>query len=1262
MRVIDFSARPIPPHLIKEAGYAGVVVYVSESRPGTNFGAKPVVREYADGLRAEGLEIVSNFQFGKPGGAVPSDFTRGFDGGVADATTALRLHGAAGGPDDAPIIFSVDDNVDLRTWNDVAVHWFRGINSVLGVERTGIYGHSRVCAWAIQDEVIGRSTTPGHHWIWQTRAWSQGEREPAAVLFQDVVDTQSNPGPLVGDIRVDVNEVLADDFGQWSRDRSAARLAAPPQFDEDTSIRSPYCGPRQADVLWFVLHTEDGASGSARNLARYLSNNDRKVSYHYTVDDEGHVFNIVDTDLLANSVFEPGNSRSINLCFASTDADWSRQTWLDRMQHGIDIAAHIAVRDARRYGLRPQVISRAEANRWESGITDHGAIVEATHVGDHTDVGSGFPWDYFIQKVNEAAGARARGRDIVVRSSSDYPGVTLVEGATGRHVTAIQQRLNVVTHAGLLVDGEFADRTRRAVTKFQRSVGLGADGEVDATTWRALFSEPSEVSRGSRGSTIVEDDEDVSHSFDVPDAAKAVRSRRGVGATVDVPQLDRRGRGVARGPAPYRMVTGPGITSSVQMELADLGIMRWDPERQAIAAMFGDNFSFSWGQDWKSPSIVMYDNDFNVRGIPTAGNGIAQNQNRQQLWKYAHSNGYFDTVLPCDFIKIGDWWHVAVMLSKGKLDVEGAQFVTEFWRSRDLVSWEWTGPKLEHWGGHPGNTMLTFDRIGDWVYIFGSGGLTRNKPVWMWRNRADQFPGGLWEPWGWDGFRWDWNIPNEATPILQGEYAELCFRYIDGNCVLSYLEGGRMTARTVQFPEDNWQDGAHFVDYVHDYEIQNLYGGYIAPGSHLNEDNGMKFFVSQWLDEWNYRVYLVEGTLFATGPVVRSVPPDLRARGVRDVPVVEDRDMFPLPDGYYWGPLDGPEESLSNRAGTEEQSSIDGLRRWQEAVGIAASGVYDDATKEAAAHMQYLLGWTPTLGSAQRGVIRVYEWDEVIRNGWRVPAPEQPTDPRTVASPDGYEIGWYPGPGYSEGHGPHLRIYLHTTENQDWITKAEDVAAGQAARQDGSYHFLVDDYHVINTVPTEHTAWGLQLDNPVSVQIAMTCTSGTIGCWQGRTNPNGESAPKTREQWLAHGKMLDMVAYTIAKVATAHGIPLEWLDIDGVGANRVGVSSHYNYSYGSKVLHADTLHGKQDTDHWDVPPTFPADVVLGAAKVYAATMAPTRAARGAPTARKAPAKKAAPVKKAAKKATPRKVAKRATPAKVAKKAAPRTQAKKGKRG
>jgi hypothetical protein len=219
IKLIDFADRLVAPDQIAAAGYAGAVVYVSESRPGANFDFKPVTRGYADALRAAGLHVVSNYQYGKPGWPTPSDFTRGYDGGVADAQTALHLHAAAGGEDSAPIFFSIDEDIDVNTWNSLAVEWFRGINSVLGVDRTGIYGGSRPCAWAIEDDVIGHSSTAGRRWAWQTRAWSRGEREPAAVLYQSVVVTAADPGVVLGGIHVDEDEVLADDFGQWDLGR-----------------------------------------------------------------------------------------------------------------------------------------------------------------------------------------------------------------------------------------------------------------------------------------------------------------------------------------------------------------------------------------------------------------------------------------------------------------------------------------------------------------------------------------------------------------------------------------------------------------------------------------------------------------------------------------------------------------------------------------------------------------------------------------------------------------------------------------------------------------------------------------------------------------------------------------------------------------------------------------------------------------------------------------------------------------------------------
>lgn len=221
LRLIDFTHRLASPEQIKAAGFDGALVYVSELRPGADFDFKPVTRAYADGLRAAGLHVVSCYQYGKPGWVnSPSDFTRGYAGGVADARTALRLHAAAGGPPSAPIFFSIDEGIDRDTWDTTAIEWLRGINSLLGVNRTGVYGSADVCAWAIADGVIGASTSPGHWWAWQTRAWSNGVREPRAVLFQTVVVTASEPGVAIGNTHVDVDDVLAPDYGQWDLPRA----------------------------------------------------------------------------------------------------------------------------------------------------------------------------------------------------------------------------------------------------------------------------------------------------------------------------------------------------------------------------------------------------------------------------------------------------------------------------------------------------------------------------------------------------------------------------------------------------------------------------------------------------------------------------------------------------------------------------------------------------------------------------------------------------------------------------------------------------------------------------------------------------------------------------------------------------------------------------------------------------------------------------------------------------------------------------------
>lgn len=334
-----------------------------------------------------------------------------------------------------------------------------------------------------------------------------------------------------------------------------------------------------------------------------------------------------------------------------------------------------------------------------------------------------------------------------------------------------------------------------------------------------------------------------------------------------------------------KSITGPGITTSVAMESADLGIVRWDSDRGANAVMFGDNFEFPrLVGDWQSPSIVMYDNDFNVLGVPTKS-GIEMGR-RKQLWDYPHNNAEYSTILPCDFIRLNGWWYVAAMVAAGL----GNELRTVFWRSRDLVDWELTDPyvRIDHKSdgrNHPGLVMLTFDLVGDWVYIFGTGGLARNRPIWSWRSPAAQFPYGTWE------------ILNGGNPVINGRYGELSFRYIRGNSVLSYFDaaGYRQTALCVGNPDDDWMQ-ANRIDYVFGSELPQLYGGYLTPNSKLNDPRGMKFLVSQWNTQHNdpYHVVLYEDTLPSKRPTVEVIPPEVIEPPTTEEPDVDAQTLYEL--------------------------------------------------------------------------------------------------------------------------------------------------------------------------------------------------------------------------------------------------------------------------------------------------------------------------------------------------------------------------------
>lgn len=200
--LLDYSAGVLSAAQLRASGAAGAIRYVSDRRPGAEWMlGKPIQAAEAHDLNENGLAIVSCYQFGKQETA---DWLGGLEAGVEHAKRGAQLHAAAGGPDSAPIYASIDDNPSFEQYQQQVAPYLRGWESVVGPARTGVYANSRTIEWALQDG-LGSC-------FWQHNFGSPGGvAHPAANLHQVEIDRRK-----VGDIGVDVNEILTPQFGQWA--------------------------------------------------------------------------------------------------------------------------------------------------------------------------------------------------------------------------------------------------------------------------------------------------------------------------------------------------------------------------------------------------------------------------------------------------------------------------------------------------------------------------------------------------------------------------------------------------------------------------------------------------------------------------------------------------------------------------------------------------------------------------------------------------------------------------------------------------------------------------------------------------------------------------------------------------------------------------------------------------------------------------------------------------------------------------------------
>lgn len=304
-------------------------------------------------------------------------------------------------------------------------------------------------------------------------------------------------------------------------------------------------------------------------------------------------------------------------------------------------------------------------------------------------------------------------------------------------------------------------------------------------------------------------------------------------------------------------LTGPGLTTRFRMEATDLGVPVRVPDGR-LMFVFGDTFEEArvGGGWWRSP-VALYGRQAgpDSRVVWT---GAVGGRHARQLWPYDHDGPEYNTVLPSDALTLGGTVHLHVMVNKGL----GNVIRTEIWRSDDSgETWART-PAVFPGGLHGGMFQLLTWALGadGYVYVLSTG-FQRDKPVILHRVRPSRLTDpAAYEPWGRSGAGWAWGNP--PTPVLDGSFGEMSLRPLDGKWLLTWFDQGgyRIDGLVADHPAADLRRARrrtllHGTEWgkEDDTHVAQLYGGYIVPGSTLDD---VHLAVSQWNTAagWPYRV------------------------------------------------------------------------------------------------------------------------------------------------------------------------------------------------------------------------------------------------------------------------------------------------------------------------------------------------------------------------------------------------------------------------
>jgi flagellum-specific peptidoglycan hydrolase FlgJ/type II secretory pathway component PulJ len=193
---IDYASRPPHDAALAQNHVQFVCRYLSYTH------SKNLTAREAQHMSSLGISLVGVWE------TTANRALAGRAAGASDARQAMSQATAVGQPGTRPIYFAVDFDATKHQLEHQVAEYFQGVTSVLGADRTGVYGGYRTVKALFDAGLV----TYG----WQTYAWSHGHWDPRAQL------QQYRNSQHVDHVDVDFDRAVSADFGQWTTAPAAA--------------------------------------------------------------------------------------------------------------------------------------------------------------------------------------------------------------------------------------------------------------------------------------------------------------------------------------------------------------------------------------------------------------------------------------------------------------------------------------------------------------------------------------------------------------------------------------------------------------------------------------------------------------------------------------------------------------------------------------------------------------------------------------------------------------------------------------------------------------------------------------------------------------------------------------------------------------------------------------------------------------------------------------------------------------------------------